>query len=46
MWINSCRVLGWSAFAGVAVVLVAYVLNYPLAKYSVHVRLKVPQDLK
>ncbi|KAK7682642.1 hypothetical protein QCA50_014442 [Cerrena zonata] len=31
------RILGWSAFAGVAVVLVAYLLNYPLARYNVYV---------
>ena len=31
------RILGWSALSGVAVVLVAYVLNYPLAKYKVYV---------
>ncbi|KAI8980033.1 P-loop containing nucleoside triphosphate hydrolase protein [Trametes punicea] len=30
------RVLGWSAFAAVAIVLVVYVLNYPLAKYDVY----------
>lgn len=32
------RILGWSALSGVAVVLVAYALNYPLAKYNVYVR--------
>jgi hypothetical protein len=32
------RVLGWSALSGVAVVLVAYILNYPLAKYNIYVR--------
>ncbi|KAL7279294.1 hypothetical protein ACG7TL_007135 [Trametes sanguinea] len=30
------RVLGWSAFAAVAIVLVVYILNYPLAKYDVY----------
>ncbi|KAI0636054.1 P-loop containing nucleoside triphosphate hydrolase protein [Trametes polyzona] len=30
------RVLGWSAFTAVAIVLVVYVLNYPLAKYDVY----------
>ncbi|KAI0833629.1 P-loop containing nucleoside triphosphate hydrolase protein [Trametes gibbosa] len=29
------RVLGWSAFTAVVIVLVVYVLNYPLAKYDV-----------
>lgn len=33
-----CSILGWSALAGVVVVLVAYVLNYPLAKYNIYVR--------
>lgn len=32
------RILGWSALSGVVVVLVAYVLNYPLAKYNIYVR--------
>jgi hypothetical protein len=32
------RVLGWSALSGVVVVLVAYILNYPLAKYNIYVR--------
>jgi hypothetical protein len=35
---NARRVLGWSALSGVAVVLVSYVINYPLAKYNVYVR--------
>ncbi|KZT30801.1 P-loop containing nucleoside triphosphate hydrolase protein, partial [Neolentinus lepideus HHB14362 ss-1] len=30
-------VLGWSALAGVVVVLLAYALNYPLAKYSIFI---------
>ncbi|TFK56635.1 pleiotropic drug resistance ABC transporter [Heliocybe sulcata] len=30
-------VLGWSAFAGIIVVLLAYAVNYPLAKYSIFV---------
>ncbi|THH08344.1 hypothetical protein EW145_g2759 [Phellinidium pouzarii] len=29
--------LGWSSLAGVVVVLVAYVLNYPLGKYNVQI---------
>lgn len=29
--------LGWSALSGVVVVLVAYTLNYPLAKYNIWV---------
>ncbi|KAM6498749.1 P-loop containing nucleoside triphosphate hydrolase protein, partial [Amanita muscaria] len=28
-------ILGWSSFAGVAVAVVVYILNYPLAKYSI-----------
>ena len=32
------RILGWSALSGVVVVLVAYVFNYPLAKYNIYVR--------
>ncbi|KAK2461428.1 hypothetical protein APHAL10511_005891 [Amanita phalloides] len=31
------RILGWSTFAGVAVILVSYILNYPLIKYSISV---------
>ncbi|KAK7063980.1 P-loop containing nucleoside triphosphate hydrolase protein [Favolaschia claudopus] len=31
------QILGWSALSGVVVVLLAYVVNYPLAKYQVHV---------
>ncbi|EMD33950.1 hypothetical protein CERSUDRAFT_117480 [Gelatoporia subvermispora B] len=31
------QVLGWSSFAAVIVVLVAYVLNYPLVKYNIYV---------
>ncbi|KAH9906597.1 ABC transporter type 1, transmembrane domain-containing protein [Fomitopsis serialis] len=31
------RILGWSSLAAVVVVVVAYVLNYPLAKYNVYV---------
>lgn len=34
---NLFRVLGWSSIAGVIVVLVVYILNYPLAKYNVYV---------
>ncbi|OJT02453.1 ATP-dependent bile acid permease [Trametes pubescens] len=29
------RVLGWSAFTAVVIVLIVYILNYPLAKYDV-----------
>lgn len=36
------RILGWSALSGVVVVLVAYILNYPLAKYNIYVRLFRP----
>ena len=36
--IGYSSILGWSALAGVVVVLVAYVLNYPLAKYNIFVR--------
>lgn len=32
------RVLGWSAFTAVAVTVVVYLLNYPLAKYDLFVR--------
>ncbi|TDL28100.1 P-loop containing nucleoside triphosphate hydrolase protein [Rickenella mellea] len=31
------RVLGWSSFAGVSVILSAFVINYPLAKYNISV---------
>ena len=31
-------ILGWSSFAGVAFVLVAFALNYPLARWNVSVR--------
>ncbi|TFK77428.1 P-loop containing nucleoside triphosphate hydrolase protein [Pluteus cervinus] len=31
------RVLGWSALSGVAVILLAYVLNYPLARYNISI---------
>jgi hypothetical protein len=31
------RILGWSALSGVVVVLLAYVVNYPLAKYNIYV---------
>ncbi|KAJ7103247.1 P-loop containing nucleoside triphosphate hydrolase protein [Mycena belliarum] len=31
------QILGWSALSGVVVVLLAYVVNYPLAKYNIHV---------
>ena len=29
--------LGWSSMAGVVVVLIAYILNYPVGKYNVKV---------
>ncbi|KAJ7675323.1 P-loop containing nucleoside triphosphate hydrolase protein [Mycena rosella] len=31
------QILGWSALSGVVVVLLAYVVNYPLAKYNIYV---------
>ncbi|KAF8665348.1 hypothetical protein AX16_000367 [Volvariella volvacea WC 439] len=31
------QVLGWSAFAGVAVILVASILNYPLSTYNIKI---------
>ena len=31
------RILGWSALSGVVVILLAYLLNYPLAKYNISV---------
>ncbi|PCH42091.1 pleiotropic drug resistance ABC transporter [Wolfiporia cocos MD-104 SS10] len=31
------QILGWSSLAAVVVVLVAYVLNYPLAKYNIYI---------
>ncbi|KAG1754951.1 P-loop containing nucleoside triphosphate hydrolase protein [Suillus paluster] len=31
------RILGWSAISGVAVILFAYILNYPLATYNIKV---------
>jgi hypothetical protein len=31
------RILGWSALSGVVVVLVAFILNYPLAQYDISV---------
>ncbi|KAJ3517873.1 hypothetical protein NLJ89_g222 [Agrocybe chaxingu] len=31
------RILGWSALSGVVVVLVAFILNYPLAQYEIHI---------
>ncbi|KAF5366949.1 hypothetical protein D9757_010851 [Collybiopsis confluens] len=30
-------VLGWTAISGVVVVLIAYVLNYPLARYNIYI---------
>jgi hypothetical protein len=29
--------MGWSALSGVVIVLLAYVFNYPLAKYNIYV---------
>ncbi|KAF9015690.1 P-loop containing nucleoside triphosphate hydrolase protein [Cyathus striatus] len=31
------QILGWSAFAGVVVIILAYALNYPLAKYNISI---------
>ncbi|KAJ7786610.1 pleiotropic drug resistance ABC transporter [Mycena metata] len=31
------QILGWSALSGVVVVLLAYVVNYPLAKYNIYI---------
>ncbi|KAJ7751195.1 P-loop containing nucleoside triphosphate hydrolase protein [Mycena maculata] len=31
------QILGWSALSGVVVVLLAYIVNYPLAKYNIYV---------
>ncbi|TFK41840.1 pleiotropic drug resistance ABC transporter [Crucibulum laeve] len=31
------QVLGWSALSGVAVILLAYIFNYPLAKYNISI---------
>lgn len=31
------QILGWSALSGVIVVVIAYVLNYPLAKYNIFI---------
>ncbi|PPQ69785.1 hypothetical protein CVT26_014173 [Gymnopilus dilepis] len=31
------QILGWSALSGVVVVLVAFFLNYPLARYDIHI---------
>ncbi|KAJ3988444.1 P-loop containing nucleoside triphosphate hydrolase protein [Lentinula detonsa] len=31
------KILGWTALSGVLVVLLAYVLNYPLAKYNIYI---------
>ncbi|KAG6837333.1 hypothetical protein H0H93_011428 [Arthromyces matolae] len=35
------QVLGWSALSGVAVIIVAYAFNYPLANYNISERLTV-----
>ncbi|KAG6919005.1 hypothetical protein DXG01_009715 [Tephrocybe rancida] len=32
------QVLGWSALSGVAVIIISYALNYPLATYNISVR--------
>ncbi|KAJ3554652.1 hypothetical protein NM688_g2996 [Phlebia brevispora] len=29
------NILGWSSFAGVAIILLAYIFNYPLGKYNI-----------
>ncbi|KAJ6575411.1 pleiotropic drug resistance ABC transporter [Mycena capillaripes] len=34
------QILGWSALSGVVVVLLAYVVNYPLAKYNIYITRK------
>ncbi|KAJ3895149.1 pleiotropic drug resistance ABC transporter [Lentinula edodes] len=31
------KILGWTALSGVLIVVIAYVLNYPLAKYNIYV---------
>lgn len=31
------RILGWSALSGVVVIILAYIVNYPLAIYNVSV---------
>ncbi|KAJ7040325.1 pleiotropic drug resistance ABC transporter [Mycena alexandri] len=31
------QILGWSALSGVVVVLLAYIVNYPLAKYNIYI---------
>ncbi|KAJ6621075.1 pleiotropic drug resistance ABC transporter [Mycena sp. CBHHK59/15] len=31
------QILGWSALSGIVVVLLAYIVNYPLAKYNIYV---------
>ena len=36
------RILGWSSLAAVVVVLVVYILNYPLAMYNVSVSWNPP----
>ncbi|KAG7099723.1 hypothetical protein E1B28_001540 [Marasmius oreades] len=34
------QIMGWSALSGVVIVLLAYVVNYPLAKYNVYLTRK------
>lgn len=34
---ETTRILGWSALSGIAVVLIAFTLNYPLAQYDISV---------
>lgn len=42
MLITCCRILGWSSLSGALVVFVAsYLLNYPLARYNITVRIDV-----
>lgn len=36
-------ILGWSSFAGVAIVLVTFALNYPLAEYDAKVSKRAHQ---
>ncbi|KAK7058500.1 hypothetical protein VNI00_002134 [Paramarasmius palmivorus] len=31
------KIMGWSALSGVVIVLLAYVLNYPLARYNIYI---------
>lgn len=40
------RILGWSALSGVAVIVVTYALNYPLATYNISVRSNISLSLQ